>query len=90
MDLDFCPKQRNGVLCQQASGTTVLLDPSSGEYYSLEEVGARIWELCDGANNVGAIIALLAQEYDAPAVTIRNDVQQFLAELIDADLVTVS
>ena len=61
--------------------TAVLLDPQSGEYFSLSDVGARIWELCDGDHTDDAIAEQLATEYDAPAETIRADALGLLAEL---------
>jgi hypothetical protein len=58
-------------LTQQVSGTVVLLDPDNGEYYALDEVGSRIWELCD----------------DAPAETVEADVLELVEDLIREKLV---
>lgn len=87
MNADQYPIQRDDVLTQEAAGTTVLLDPASGEYFSLEEAGGRIWELCDGDHTVEEIVEHLARAYDAPEHRIREDVEVFLEDMLDADLI---
>jgi hypothetical protein len=75
------PKRRERVLAEQVDGETVLLDLDSGMYFSLNDVGARIWELCDGTRTVGEIVASICEDYDAPEEVIRADVQELLGIL---------
>lgn len=74
-------RRRDGVLAQEARGQTVLLRLDDGGYYALDEVGARIWELCDGQRSVGEIVVALCAEFDAPEATIRADVLEFVGDL---------
>lgn len=74
-------------MMQQVEGDCVLLDIDSGEYYSLNEVGGRVWELCDGTRSVGAIAETLCTEYDVPQETTLADAHELLASLADAGLV---
>jgi hypothetical protein len=83
------PRRRERVLTQTAAGTLVLLDLDGGEYYSLDEVSARVWEMCDGEHGVGGIVETISAEYDAPAETIYEDVLAFLEEMLDEKLVVV-
>jgi hypothetical protein len=80
------PLRRERVLTQRAAGTLVLLDLDGGQYYSLDEVSARVWELCDGEHEVGGIVAAISTEYDAPVETIYEDVLAFLEEMEDEKL----
>jgi hypothetical protein len=64
----------------------VILDPQGGEYFSLSDVGASIWELCDGSRTVEEIAASLAEIYDAPPEAIRSDVAELVDELTLAGL----
>jgi hypothetical protein len=80
------PLRRERVLAQHAAGTLVLLDLDGGQYYSLDEVSARVWELCDGEHEVGGIVAAISTEYDAPVETIYEDVLAFLEEMADEKL----
>ena len=83
------PTRRERVLTQQTADTLLLLDPHGGEYFALDEVGARVWGLCDGAHSIAQIVELLATEYDAPAETIEADVVELLSELAGEKLVVV-
>ena len=79
-------RRRDRVLARQAAGTLVLLDLDSGQYFSLDGVGARAWELCDGERDVGAILDALGDEYDAPIEVVREDLIAFLREMLDEAL----
>ena len=74
-------RRQEGVLAQQAHGRTVLLRLEDGGYYALDEVGAMIWELCDGSRAVAEIVALLCEEFDAPESTVQEDVLEFIGDL---------
>jgi coenzyme PQQ biosynthesis protein PqqD len=80
-DIATVPRRRAGVLAQDVQGRTVLLRVDDGGYYAVEDVGARIWELCDGARSVSEIVATIHDEFDAPADVVQADVLEFLAEL---------
>jgi coenzyme PQQ biosynthesis protein PqqD len=84
--LESHPQQRERIFSQQASGTLVLLNPGNGEYYALNEVGSRVWELCDGTRSVSEMISAICREYDAPTETIEADVLALLAGLVDENL----
>ena len=83
------PRRRERVLTQTAAGTLVLLDLDGGQYYSLDEVSARVWELCDGEHGVEGIVEAISAEYDAPVETIYEDVLAFLEEMLDEKLLVV-
>jgi hypothetical protein len=69
------------------SETTILLNPETGEYYTLEGVGVRVWELCDGSRGVSDVVAVICEEFDAPAETVEADVIALLEELASEKLV---
>jgi len=57
-----------------------------GQYYSLNEIGNRIWELCDGSRSVRQVVSILCEEYDGPAEIVNSDALELLEELVLADL----
>lgn len=75
------------VIAQSAAGTTVLLSMDGGKYYSLDEVGSRVWELCDGTRSVGEAVAVLGGEYAVPRETLERDVLELLTDLRNENLV---
>ena len=81
------PRRNEQVLGQRMDDTFVLLKPSDGNYYALDEVGSRVWELCDGRRSVADVAATICSEYDAPAETIRADVLELLEDLAGESLV---
>lgn len=83
-DRRFVPAER--VVARQAHDVHVLLDLTSGSYYSLDGVGARAWQLCDGRHSLDAVIAVIADEFDAPVQVIRTDVGELVDELVHEGL----
>jgi pyrroloquinoline quinone biosynthesis protein D len=75
------PRRREGVLAQEAQGQTVLLRVHDGSYYAIDEVGAAIWELCDGERTLAAVVTALCQQFEAPEETVAADVLEFVADL---------
>jgi coenzyme PQQ biosynthesis protein PqqD len=65
---------------------SVLLNVQSEEYYSLNEVGTRTWELIDGHRSVEEIAATLAEEYEAPLADIEADVRALLQDFREQGL----
>jgi hypothetical protein len=85
--LESCLRQRERILSQQASGTFILLHLDTGEYYALNDVGRRVWDLCDRTRQVAAIVTTVCDEYEAPAETIAADVLALVQELVHEQLV---
>jgi len=80
-------RRRDRVLVQSVAGKQVLLDLDDGQYYALDEVSGRIWDLCDGTNSVAAVVDAVCRDYDAPAETVEEDVVAFLGEMVEEKLV---
>jgi hypothetical protein len=74
-------------MVQQVEGSSVLLDIDSGEYFALNEVGGRVWDLCDGSHSVASIAAALSAEYDVDTSTALRDADELLESLAGAGLV---
>jgi coenzyme PQQ biosynthesis protein PqqD len=87
MNLESHPQRKAQVIAQKASNDFLLFNMRDGNYYSLNEVGCKIWELCDGTRTVAQLIAALATEYDAPAEILTSDVLELLEELQNGKLI---
>jgi hypothetical protein len=79
-----------GALSAVHADRTVLLDLGSEEYFALDEVGARIWELLERAPTLDEVAHDLADRYDAPVAEIRADAEAFLDGLRRQGLVRVA
>jgi pyrroloquinoline quinone biosynthesis protein D len=90
MDRDSRPRRRDEIVWRRGDEDIVVLDPSNGNYFSLDEVGGRVWELCNGERSAGQIAETLAKEYDAPTGEIERDVLELLEELRREGLLAAS
>jgi hypothetical protein len=79
--LDERLRRQEGILAQESHGQTVLLRLADGAYYAIDEVGAMIWNRCDGEHTVSDLITELSAEFDAGPDVIRADVLEFVSEL---------
>jgi hypothetical protein len=70
-------------------GEVAVLHLVSGVYYSLNEVGARIWELIQESQPVGQILATLLEEYDVAADVCERHLLAILEELRKEKLIRV-
>jgi coenzyme PQQ synthesis protein D (PqqD) len=61
---------------------TVLLDLRSEQFFSLDDVGQRIWESLGRSASVDEIVAELVAIYDAPEPKVRADVEAFVRTLV--------
>jgi len=69
------------VVAQHVSGALIVLQVESGQYYSLDGIGERIWELVAQGQTLGAVAQILSAEYDAPLEQILQDVEELIEEL---------
>jgi hypothetical protein len=74
-------------MVQEVEGQAVLLDIESGEYFALNEVGKRVWDLCDGTRTVVHVADTICSEYDVPVDTALDDIDALLEILAGAGLV---
>jgi hypothetical protein len=81
MDLNTRPRRAERVLAQRGADALILLNPDDGQYFTLDDVGGRAWELCDGARTVADVAAALHEEFEAPLPVIQADVLELLADL---------
>ena len=62
-------------------GETVMMSIENGEYYGLDDIGSRIWELIARPIKVSDLIDTLLERFDVDRETCEIDVLKFLNEL---------
>ena len=70
-------------------GEKVMMNLDKGQYFMMNEVGSRIWELIEGNTPIVNIIETLTNEYEVDEETCENTVMEFLGRLKNADLIKV-
>lgn len=76
-------------MAQEVGGETVLLDLASEQYFGLDPVGTRIWELLADAPPLEQVHDMLCAEFEAEPDRIRHDLLALVQQLRDAGLVKV-
>lgn len=82
----------DNVVTREIEGELILVPLTSGvgdledELYAFNETGAVIWRKFDGRSTVQEIARELAEEFEAPAEQIREDVEGLAQELLSRGL----
>ncbi|TKB91095.1 MAG: PqqD family protein [Nitrospira sp.] len=67
-------------------GETVLLDLSTGRYYTLNQLGSVIWEHCTGHGTISEIHAVLCDRFDVAPERALDDLVALVNHLIQEGL----
>lgn len=83
------PRPNPDVQGTTLDGETVLLNLSTGRYYTLNRVGSAIWETCTGTQSLQDIHAALCGRFDAPPERIADDLFALVTHLSHEGLLTI-
>ena len=84
--LDACPLQREGFTVEKIPCCWIVTQEESGRKIKLNDSSMLIWQMCEGDNTVGDIIAALQESF--PDVDdIDKDIQRALDELKEEGLI---
>lgn len=76
-------------LSAEVDGEAVLLEPESGTYYGMNEVGSQVWAELDSPVTVVNLRSTLAVEFGIDTERAHEDLVEFLSELESSNLVEV-
>ena len=79
---------REQVSCDLA-GEKAILDLKSGQYYGLNPVGARIWDLIQESKSVTEVLKTILDEYNVESEACERDLFALLEELQGKGLVDI-
>ena len=67
-------------------GETVLLDLSTGRYYTLNRIGSLIWELCTGTQTISDIHEVVCNRFDVVSERALADLVTLVNQLVQEGL----
>jgi PqqD family protein of HPr-rel-A system len=70
-------------------GDVVVFNVEKGQYYGMQNVGVRIWELIEQPASIDAVCQVLMTEFSIDQPTCEAHVLKFLGELLEAQLIEV-
>lgn len=77
-------------IAQEVSGETVILDLKSEQYFSLDTVGTRVWQLLQASSHIEEIYQQLLEEYDVEPSRLRTDLEDLLTALEKEGLISLA
>ena len=75
------------VAAKVMDGEAILINLSNGIYYSMDKVGAVVWELIEKQLSAEEMSAVLVNRYEVSNEQARTDVERLVKELLDEKLI---
>ena len=77
-------------LFSEIDGEVVMLSIENSEYYGMDKIGSRIWQLLEKPVTLKQLIGTLVDEYEVTEEQCTKDTLSFLEQLIEKDLVEIT
>lgn len=92
MDRTRMFSRKKGLVTRTIAGEAIIVPVCGGigdldSVFTLNGVGTAIWDRIDGRRGVGEIAALVAEEFDVDPDRARADVEEFVGELLEKELI---
>ncbi|MDI6734753.1 MAG: PqqD family protein [bacterium] len=81
------PIKKNKLAERIIDGEAFVLAMEDSKFHTLNEVGSRIFELCDGKNSTERIVDIIYSEYEGDKDGIQRDVLSFIQHLESKNLI---
>jgi hypothetical protein len=82
-------KRNPELVSSDVDGEKVMMSIENGEYYGLDPVGSRIWDLIENPIRIDKLIELLLEEYEISQAQCEADTFDFLNELLSKNLLKI-
>lgn len=78
------------VAAKVLDGEAILINLSTGTYFSIDKAGCKIWEMIEKGYNQREITEAVVTLYDVPLEKAKTDVESLISELIKENLIMVT
>jgi hypothetical protein len=76
-------------LCREVQGESVLLQLDHGEYFGLDEVATRVWQLIVEKGDLAEVEAAMLREFDVDGALLSTDLARVVDELLAKNLIEI-
>jgi hypothetical protein len=76
-------RRNSSMLASSMDDEMVMMSIDQGEYYGLNNIGARIWHLLENPLSIDDLVKLLTKEFEVSEADCFNDIFPFLESLIE-------
>ena len=80
------------IVARQIEGELIIVPLTAGfgdledELYTFNDTGRVVWRLLDGQRDLNAVVAVLAEQFNAPMQEIEQDVLGLVSALLDRQM----
>jgi hypothetical protein len=85
----FLPRSEE-VAAKVIDGEAIIINLANGVYYSMDKVGAFVWDLLQAGHTLENVIAAVAGHYDVSRQQAELNVEELVQELVQENLVISS
>lgn len=82
-------KRNPALVTSNIDGEIVMMSVDNGEYYGLDEIGTRIWDLLENPLLVNELVEKLTEEFEVGKEDCTRDTLEFLNDLLSRNLLVV-
>jgi len=82
-------QRKPGMLFNEIDGEVVMLSIENSEYYGMDKVGSRIWQLLEKPMLFKELVSKLMDEYEVGEEQCRIDTLGFVRKMTDKKLLIV-
>lgn len=75
------------IFSSEIDGEAIMMNIENNAYYSMGEIGNRVWQLLDNPTTIKDICEQLTQEYDVSMEQCQKDIITFLNQLLENNLI---
>ncbi len=83
-------KQSDEILFQDIEDELIILNISDENYLGLDQVGTRMWNVLLNCNTTKDAYDQLLEEYDVEPTTLKKDLNNFINNLLENNLVKLT
>jgi hypothetical protein len=78
------------VMIREVDDEAVILDLNTEQYFGLDDVGTRMWQVLTEAPSIQSAFDTLLDEYEVDSDTLKHDLDTFIGELVNRALITLA
>lgn len=89
INMDMIVSQKKDIDTTDIDGEKAMMNLEKGQYFMLNGVGSRIWDIICKPISVKEIVSELMKEYDIDIITCEQKTLEFLRGLSNAEVISI-
>ena len=77
------------VVAQDVDDEIVLLHMETEQYFSLDDIGTKMWKLLTEKDTVQEVLQAMLSLYNVDETRLRNDLEKLISRLVEAKLISI-